>query len=213
MIAYSIEHALGSRYVTRTIVSTDDEEIARVARDFGAEVPFVRPSELAQDLSPDIDVFRHALTWLRDRQGYFCELVVHLRPTGPVRRVEVIDRAIEVMLDRPEADSLRSVSSPTETPYKMWRIVDNYLEPLLEIPGTREPYCAPRQSLPDVYWQNGYVDIVRPRVILDDALMCGRTIVPFVIDEPIFEIDYPDSVPQSRGGAHEPSAGNVAERG
>ena len=88
LIAYSIEHALQSRYVTRTIVSTDDPEIADVARGLGAEVPFLRPSEFAQDLSPDIDVFRHALTWLRDRQGYQCELVVHLRPTGPVRRVD-----------------------------------------------------------------------------------------------------------------------------
>lgn len=194
LIAYSIEHALASRYVTRTIVSTDDAEIAQVARDFGAEVPFMRPSVLAQDLSPDVDVFRHALAWLRDRQSYSCELVVHLRPTGPVRRVDVIDRAIEVMVNRPDADSLRSVSWPVETPYKMWRIVDNYLEPLLKIPGVGEPYCAPRQSLPDVYWQNGYVDIVRSRVVLDDALMCGRRIVPFVIEEPIFEIDYADSI-------------------
>lgn len=196
LIAYSIEHALGSQYVTRAIVSTDDPEIAQVARDLGAEVPFMRPSELAQDLSPDIDVFRHALAWLRDQEGYLSELVVHLRPTGPVRRVDLIDRAIEIMLNQPEADSLRSVSWPTQTPYKMWRIIDNYLEPLLEIPGVVEPYCAPRQSLPEIYWQNGYVDIVRSRVILEDSKMCGRKIVPFVIEEPILEIDYADSIPE-----------------
>jgi N-acylneuraminate cytidylyltransferase len=196
LIAYSIAHALGSRYVTRTIVSTDDAEIAQAARDAGAEVPFLRPSEFAQDFSPDLDVFRHALEWLRDRQGYHSELVVHLRPTGPVRRVAVIDRAIEVMLSKPEADSLRSVSLPTETPYKMWRVVGDCLEPLLRVPGMTESYCAPRQALPEVYWQNGYVDIVRPRVILEDGLMCGRTIAPFVIEEPIFEIDYADSVPR-----------------
>ena len=196
LVAYSIEQALASRHVTRTIVSTDDPEIAQVARGFGADVPFMRPPRFARDLSPDIDVFRHALAWLRDREGYVCELVVHLRPTGPVRRVAVIDQAIEVMLGQREADSLRSVSWPTETPYKMWRIVDNYLQPLLELPGVAEPYCAPRQSLPDVYWQNGYVDIVRSRVVLEDAMMCGRRIVPFVIDEPIMEIDYPDSIPK-----------------
>ena len=196
LIAYSIEHALQSRHVTRTIVSTDDPEIASVAQVFGAEVPFIRPAEFAQDHSPDIDVFRHALTWLRDREGDRCELVIHLRPTGPVRRVSLIDRAIEVMLDHPEADSLRSVSMPVETPYKMWRIVNGYLEPLLSVGGVTEPYCAPRQSLPDVFWQNGYVDIVRPKVVLDEGLMCGRTILPFVIEEPIFEIDYADSVPR-----------------
>ena len=69
LIAYSIAHALGSRHVTRTIVSTDDEKIARVAREFGAEVPFMRPAEFAGDDSPDLDVFRHALTALREREG------------------------------------------------------------------------------------------------------------------------------------------------
>jgi N-acylneuraminate cytidylyltransferase len=209
LIAYSIAHALASRRVTRTIVSTDDEEIARVAREFGAEVPFMRPPEFAQDASLDIDVFRHALGWLRDREGYSCELVVHLRPTGPVRRVEVIDRAIDLMLGRPDADSLRSVSWPTETPYKMWKIIDGFLEPLLDLPGVVEPYSTPRQALPEVYWQNGYVDIVRPRVVLEDSRMGGRAILPFVIDDPIFEIDYEDSIPaveaalarQQRGAA------------
>jgi N-acylneuraminate cytidylyltransferase len=194
LIAYSIEHALASRHIVRTIVSTDDPEIADVARSFGAEVPFLRPPELARDESPDIDVFRHALSWLRDREQCACELVVHLRPTGPVRRVSTIDRAIETMLSHPEADSLRSVSVPTETPYKMWRVTNGYLEPLMTVPGMSESYCAPRQSLPEVYWQNGYVDIVRPRVVLEEGQMCGRRILPLVIDEPIFEIDYPESV-------------------
>lgn len=194
LIAYSIEHALSSRYITRTVVSTDDAEIASVALHCGAEVPFFRPSEFAQDLSPDIDVFRHALEWLRDKEGYLCELVVHLRPTGPVRRVEVIDDAIRLMLGHPEVDSLRSVSWPTQTPYKMWRIVDGYLQPLLSVEGVVEPYCMPRQSLPEVYWQNGYIDIVRPNVILERGMMCGTKILPFVIREAILEIDYEDSI-------------------
>lgn len=195
LVAYSIEHALSSRHITRTIVSTDDAEIASVARACGAEVPFIRPAELAQDLSPDVDTFRHALEWLRENEDYRCDLVVHLRPTGPVRRVEVIDKAIETMLARPDADSLRSISWPTETPYKMWKIVNGLLEPIVTLPGVVEPYCRPRQSLPEVFWQNGYVDIVRPGVVLNDGMMCGRRIVPFVIDEPIFEIDYLESIP------------------
>jgi len=194
LIAYSIEQALASRFITRTIVSTDDPEIAQVAREFGAKVPFMRPGEFAQDLSPDIDVFRHALKWLRDREGYVCDLVVHLRPTGPVRRVELIDQAIETMLGDPEADSLRSVSWPDQTPYKMWRMVDGYLEPILQVDGIVESYSMPRQILPDVYWQNGYVDIVRPRVVLDGGMMCGHKIIPFVVDEPMLEIDYEDSI-------------------
>jgi N-acylneuraminate cytidylyltransferase len=196
LIAYSIEQGLSSRLIRRTIVSTDDPEIASVAKSFGAEVPFLRPSEFAQDLSPDIDVFRHALEWLRDKEGYICDLVVHLRPTGPVRRVEVIDNAIELMLSHPEADSLRSVSWPTQTPYKMWRIAGGYLQPLLRVEGTPESYCMPRQSLPEVYWQNGYIDIVRCKVILERGMMCGDQILPFVISEPVLEIDYADSIPK-----------------
>ncbi len=196
LIAYSIEQALASHNISRTIVSTDDAEIAEVARHFGAQVPFLRPPEFAQDHSPDIDVFRHALGWLRDREGYICQLVVHLRPTGPVRRVKLIDQAIETMLNHPEADSLRSVSWPVQTPYKMWRIVDDYLQPLLAVEGMGEPYCMPRQSLPEVYWQNGYVDIVRPHVVLELDMMCGHKILPFIIREPVLEIDYNDNVPQ-----------------
>lgn len=194
LISYSIEQALSSKLITRTIVSTDDEEIARVAREFGAEVPFMRPSEFAQDLSPDIDVFRHSLEWLRDNEAYQPELVVHLRPTGPVRRVELIDQAIETLESSEKADSLRSVSLAVQTPYKMWRVVDGKLEPLLKIDGVEEPYSLPRQQLPRVYWQNGYVDVIRPRVILEDGSMCGKEILSFVVDEPMLEIDHNEDV-------------------
>ena len=195
LIAHSIEQALASRRITRTIVSTDDAEIADVARQYGADVPFMRPSDLAQDLSPDIDVFRHALGWLRDREGYHCDLVVHLRPTGPVRRVALIDEAVELLLRSPDAHSLRSVSRALQTPYKMWRIVDGHLDPLLRIDGVPEPHCMPRQSLPGVYWQNGYVDIVRPAVVIELGMMTGQKIVPFVVDDPVLELDYPDAIP------------------
>ena len=196
LVAHSIEQALRSRLITRTIVSTDDPEIAEVARHFGAETPFIRPAEFAQDLSPDIDVFRHALEYLRARENYACELVVHLRPTGPVRRVELIDEAIGLMLNHAEADSLRSASLPVQTPFKMWRIENEYLEPLLSLEGIAEPYCLPRQVLPQTYWQNGYVDIVRPRVVLEHGSMCGRKVLPFIVDEPMLEIDYEEDIPR-----------------
>ena len=86
LIAYSIEQARESRFITRTIVSTEDNEIADVSLKYGAEIPFMRPKEFAEDLSPDIDVFKHALLWLKDKEEYQPELVVHLRPTGPLRK-------------------------------------------------------------------------------------------------------------------------------
>ncbi len=195
LIAYSIAQAHASSWISRTIVSTDDAEIAEIARRYGAEVPFLRPAEYAQDNSPDLAVFQHALRWLLDNEGYSPELVVHLRPTGPVRRVEAIDQAIELMLAHPEADALRSVSVPAQTPYKMWRVGETgYLQPLLEVPGVIEPYCQPRQGLPEVYWQNGYVDIIRPSTILEKGMMAGELILPFITTDPILELDYPDSL-------------------
>lgn len=194
LIAYTIERALASRLITRTVVSTDDDEIADVARAYGAEVPFMRPAALAQDDSVDLDVFRHALATLRERDGYVCECVVHLRPTGPVRRVARIDEAIELFLQDPEADSLRSVTRPAQTPYKMWRTAGKYIEPLLSVDGVSEAHSRVRQSLPGVLWQNGYVDIVRPHVVLDLGLMAGRKIVPFVMHEPVLELDHPDQI-------------------
>jgi N-acylneuraminate cytidylyltransferase len=196
LIAYSIDHALQSRHIGRVIVSTDDEDIAAAARAAGAEVPFMRPAEFARDMSPDLDVFRHALRWLRERENYVPELVVHLRPTGPVRRVELVDEAIARMLATPSADSLRAVSVPALTPYKMWRIENGFLKPLLTMPGVKEPHSMPRQMLPEVYWQNGYVDIMRARTILEQDSMTGGVVLPFIVTDRIFELDYEESIPE-----------------
>jgi CMP-N,N'-diacetyllegionaminic acid synthase len=194
LIAHTIETALAAELVTRTIVSTDDDEIAEVARAHGAEVPFVRPAELAQDGSTDLDVFRHALEWLAREEGYEPELVAHLRPTNPLRRPGDVDAAVTRMLDDPGADALRSVSWPAQTPYKMWRQEGDYLVPLVEVPGVAEPYSMPRQQLPEVWWQNGYVDVVRPRTVLELGSMAGRRVLPFVVEDPGVEIDYAEGL-------------------
>ena len=195
MIAYSIGHALECASITRTIVSTDDDEIAEVARRFGAEVPFRRPAEAASDAATDLQVFRHALLFLQE-QGYTPDLIVHLRPTGPVRHVPLIEEAIQLLLRHPEADSLRAVGLAEQTPYKMWRIVGPYLRQALPLEGFPESHSMPRQKLPDVYHQNGYVDIVRPRTIIGLDSMVGHTVLPFVVEGKIHELDYPEQIPQ-----------------
>ncbi len=121
LIAYSIHAALTSKYVTRTIVSTDDIEIAEVAKQFGAEVPFLRPAEFADDLSLDLPVFRHALETLQKNEGYKPDLVVQLRPTSPIRPVNLVDSAIEAILNNPHADSVRGVVPSGQNPHKMWK--------------------------------------------------------------------------------------------
>lgn len=196
LVAYSIEQALASRHITRVIVSTEDDEIAAVAQACGAEVPVRRPDHLAADEATDLDVFRHMLAALRDGEGYACDLVVHLRPTGPVRRVETIDHAIELIRTFPDADSLRSVSPALQTPYKMWRPGTPFMEPVMAIPGQPDSPSQPRQSLPETYWQNGYVDVVRPRTLFELHSMTGRRVLPLLLDEEPLELDYPESIPR-----------------
>lgn len=195
LIAYSILHAQACPSITRIVVSTDDDEIADVARQYGADVPFKRPAEAATDTATDFQVFQHALRFWQTEEGYMPELVVHLRPTGPVREVPLIERAVRLMLDTPEADALRSVGTAEQTPYKMWRVDGDRLRPLIELPEFPEAHSMPRQKLPTAYWQNGYVDIVRPRTILQLNSMTGKVVLPFVVEGKIHELDYVDQIP------------------
>jgi len=109
LIAWSIEHALHSRYIDKVVVSTEDEEIARVAEQFGAEVPFLRPPELARDETPTMDVVLHALSEL-DKRGETFDYLVLLQPTSPIRDRESLDGAIETLAQHPFAQALVSVS-------------------------------------------------------------------------------------------------------
>ncbi|MBZ0297919.1 MAG: acylneuraminate cytidylyltransferase family protein [Anaerolineae bacterium] len=196
LIAYSIIQAQESRYITRVMVSTDDAQIAAVSKEWGAEVPFMRPAEYAQDLSPDIDAFRHALEWLAANEGYQPDIMVHLRAPGPVRKVELIDEAIKLLIDHPDADAVRSVRLAQQTPYKMWQINDDGLmQPIVRVEGMPDSQSVPRQMLPKVYWQSGYVDVVRPRAILEKNSMWGDCVLPFIVEEKLFELDYPDDIP------------------
>lgn len=191
MVAHSIEQALQATMITRVILTTDDAEIAEAGLRAGAEVPFLRPTEFAQDFSTDYEFVRHALEWLRDNEGHVPELVVQLRPTTPVRDVRLIDRAIQALASNPDADSLRAVVSACFSPFKMWRLEeDGYLSPLLELSGCTEPYNQPRQLLPDAYQQDGFIDITRSRTIFEHESITGTKILPFFLDRVSVDIDY-----------------------
>jgi N-acylneuraminate cytidylyltransferase len=196
LIAHTILQARASQRIDRVLVSTDDRDIADIARKWGADVPFLRPAEFARDSSPDIDVFRHALQWLAEHEQYLPSLVVHLRPPTPVRRVELIDQAIDLLASHPDADAVRSVNVAQQTPYKMWHIRrDGYLEPVVQMEGFSDSQSLPRQQLPIVYWQNGYVDVIRPRAALEKNSMWGDRALPLLIEEPLLELDYPEQIP------------------
>jgi len=188
LLAYSIAAARQASTVTRLLLSTDDEEMAAIGRQYGAETPFLRPSDLAQDRTQDLPVFEHALRWLEEHEGYRPQVVVQLRPTSPVRPRDLVDRAVRLLLDHPAADSVRGVVPSGQNPYKMWRLEpDGRLSPLLS-EGLREPYNMPRQELPPTYWQTGHIDAIRPLAILDQHSMSGDTILGLVLD-PRFTVD------------------------
>ena len=191
LIAYSIAAGLQSELTTRVIVSTDDEEIAEVARKWGAQTPFLRPAEFAADNTLDLPVFQHALTWLKEHENYVPDVVVQLRPTSPARPRTLVDDAVRLLLDHPEADSVRGVVPSGENPHKMWRVDPNtgLMHGLLQVDGIDEPYNAPRQKLPVVYWQTGHIDAIRPeRTFMAGNSMSGKNILPLFLD-PSFTVD------------------------
>lgn len=190
LIAWSIAAALQSQSVTRVIVSTDDEEIAAVARACGAETPFLRPKQFAEDKTTDLPVFEHALNWLAKNEDYYPDVVVQLRPTSPIRPKGCVDEAVRILLQHADADSVRGVVPAGQNPHKMW-ILDPENGPmtnLLDVAGVDEPYNAPRQVLPPVYWQTGHIDAIRPSVILEQGSMSGKHVYPLLID-PRFTVD------------------------
>ncbi len=191
LISYSIAAGLKSELVTRVIVSTDDAEIAEVARQYGAETPFMRPSVFAEDNTTDLPVFVHALEWLAENEDYHPDVVIQLRPTSPIRPLDCVDDAIRILLNNPEADSVRGVVPAGQNPHKMWRLPHGEnaaMRNLLDVNGIAEPYNAPRQILPPVYWQTGHIDAIRPRAILEQKSMTGRKIFPLIID-PNYTVD------------------------
>lgn len=189
LLVWSISAAKESKYVTRVIVSTDDEKMARVARKFGAETPFLRPSKYAQDNSTDLSTFVHVLKWLDRHEGYKPDVVVQLRPTSPIRPRGLVDKAVKILLAHPDADSVRGVVPAGQNPHKMWRLTGERspMKSLLDVEGIDEPYNAPRQILPPVHWQTGHIDAIRSATILK-GLMSGKNIYPIVID-PSFTAD------------------------
>ena len=190
LIVWSIAAAKQAACVTRIIVSTDDEEIAAVAREYGAETPFLRPAEFAQDQTTDLPVFEHALQWLEANENYQPEIVIQLRPTSPIRPRDCVDSAINILLEHVDADCVRGVVPAGQNPHKMWRFAGEGqpMKPLLEVEGIDEPYNAPRQILPPVYWQTGHIDAIRVSTIREKHSLTGDVIYPLMLD-PRYTVD------------------------
>jgi CMP-N,N'-diacetyllegionaminic acid synthase len=202
LIAWTIGAALGCEHVSRTVVSTDDSEIAAVAREYGAEVPFLRPAELSQDDTPGIAPIQHAAAWLHEQEGYRPKWVVCLQPTSPLRTVADIRAALELAWNR-GADSVVSVSPVEHHPYWMKQIdaagrLSNWTGP--DCPVTR------RQDLPPLHALNGAIYLVRREVLMDKGTFYTEQTLAYIMPpersldvDTLWDLKLADLVLRNRG--------------
>jgi CMP-N,N'-diacetyllegionaminic acid synthase len=193
LLAYSIAAGLKSSSINRVICTTNSKKIANIAIKYGAEVPFLRPDKYCRDNSSDIEFIKHCLDWLKTNENYKPDLIVQLRPTSPIRYTRHLNEAIKKIKINKNADSLRAVSSPITTPYKMWKIKNHFLNPLLNIHKNKEPYNTPRQKLPKVFAQTGYVDIIKYDTIFKMNSLTGNKILSYIVPEDTY-VDVDDKL-------------------
>ena len=191
MIAYSIVAAQMVENMDRCIISTDSEEIADVAKQYGGDVPFMRPSKFSTDSSTDIEYIKHAIDWFDDNEGYIPDYWVLLRPTTPLREPEVIEDAIKKIISTPEATSLISIHEFAETPGKMFGIQGDFLHGLCPMDPRPEYFTLPRQEFAPAFFGNGYVDIVKSTTVINDKSCFGTRMLGFEAPD-TGEIDVPE---------------------
>lgn len=180
LIAYSVVACKLAKAIERTIVSTDDTEIAAIAELFGAEVPFLRPAEFAKDSSTDKEVIEHALGWYEQTEGYTPEYWVQIRPTTPLRDPEKLSESVSYIKSRAEATSLVSVHEIEEPPGKMFGMQDGYLYGLCPFDPRPEYFTLPRQAFPPAYFGNGYVDIIKTHTLKHYKSCYGPRMLAFM---------------------------------
>jgi N-acylneuraminate cytidylyltransferase len=178
LLAYAIETAFQSGVFARVVVSTDSEEIAQIARWYGADVPFLRPPEYATATSPDIEWLAFTLEGLDESYDLFAIV----RATNPFRGPDAVRRGLEQLLGTPEADSLRAVERVKQHPGKMWVLSEDgkTMSPLLDQSHLDVAWHAGQyQALPEVYSQNSALEIAWTRVVSENGTREGRVVAPF----------------------------------
>lgn len=192
LIAYTIRSAIDSEQFDKVVVVTDSEEYARVAERYGAEVPLLRPKEIAGDKSADIEWLSWIFKYFTDSNQLFSVFSV-LRPTSPLRTSQTIRRAFAEFNARPEADSLRAVEPCSQHPGKMWILKQDCMYPLLPFSRNDVPWHSNQYSaLPEVFVQNACLEIARTSKTLEKSSLAGDVIIPFITNrDEGFDINHP----------------------
>jgi len=179
LMAYTISAAVQSGIFSDVIVSTDSEHYADIARHYGAEVPFLRPRQLAGDISPDIEWLTYTLGMLRGT-GHEYDCFSILRPTSPFRLARTIQRAWRAFLAEEGVDSLRAIEKCQQHPGKMWVVQGERMVPLMPLHSSSQPWHSSQyQSLPTVYVQNASLEIAWTRVVSEQGTIAGDALMPF----------------------------------
>lgn len=191
LIAYTIEAAKKSKYIDRIVVTTDSRTIATIAKEYGAEVPFLRPKEISTEDSTEYQFHIHAYEWLKENEGFEPKYIVNLYPTTPFRSHHSIESAIEMIMKVPFADSLRSVRMCTEHPYKMWTLTGKYLDRFIPLKSSSTQTLS-YHLLPKVFIQNASIYIVNTQSLLKYKNTVGKKVLCFEMDEiESIDINYP----------------------
>lgn len=178
LLAWTVETALSLECLDRVILSTDDEEIAGIGKRYGAEVPFLRPTEIAADDTTDMPVYEHALNWLEQHDGFIPDIIVWLRPTVPLRTAWDIESSLDLLIEK-RPDWVRSVCEVEHHPYWMYKLNDGRMEPFVE--GIRIEDYMRRQLLPPAHRLNGAVDVTWRSTILEKRLLYAGVIEAHVM--------------------------------
>jgi len=178
LIAWTIETALSVLCLDRVILSTDDKQILKIGKEYGAQAPFLRPAEIAEDDTTDMPVYEHALNWLADNEGFFPDIIVWLRPTTPFRKSEDIEQAVDLLV-RKKPDWVRSVCEVEHHPYWMYKPSGDMMEPFVE--GIKIKDYIRRQLLPPAFRLNGAVDVTWRSTILEKKLLYSGVIAPYIM--------------------------------
>ena len=183
LIAYSIKVALENPLIDEVIVSTDDEDIAKIALSYGASVPFTRPKELATEKTPDRPVILHTLEWFENQNKISPGLILYLRPTAPFRSHGLINKCIGIISKNKSFSSLRTVNTANgiHHPYWMFKDDNEILKPFIDnIDPTK---FFQRQLLPECFKLNGVVDILKPKIIKENSNIYGDSIGHLLTDD------------------------------
>ncbi len=179
LIAYTLESALTSKYVDRLVVSTEDDEIASIARELGADVPFLRPVEIATDIAKAIGVVKHALLKMEKLDECEYPIVVYLEPPSPFRTSDDIDACIELFREHNPGSVVSVQEANQYHPILMKKIDSGHLKPIC----FNEPEGVPRQLYePAAYMRNGAVYVIRRENILN-SIFYGDPIIPYIMPD------------------------------